>query len=417
MKELITAPLEFEKDGGVTSPLGFQASGVICGLKRSGQPDLALLYSEKPCHFSGMFTSSRFPAAPVQLCRERCAARSSIRAVVVNSGIANACTGETGYMNAKLTARHAADLLHLEEEDVLVGSTGRIGDQLPMEKIFSGIASAAAALSRGGGPDAVRAIMTTDTRPKRAAVSFVLNGKKVTIGGMTKGSGMIAPHMVPAVPHATMLCYLTTDAAIENKILSAWLTEAVECSFNRISVDNDMSTNDTCLILANGASGVEITSDGGQGAELFRSALRTLTQYLAKAMVLDGEGTTKLVTLEITSAGSESDAEKCARAIADSMLCKTAWFGCDPNWGRVLAAAGYSGAVFLPENVSMDYDELPVVRGGVDAGTSEQALADVLKRKDGFTIRLDLGAGTASRTMWTSDLSYEYVKINADYHT
>lgn len=410
-------PFDFVEGGGIASPLGFRASGVACGLKKSGNPDLALFCSNTPCCFAGLFTSNLFPAAPVQICRERCKTRTSVRAVVLNSGIANACTGENGLADARETARLAAEALGTEEMDVLVCSTGRIGVPLPMEKISSGIRAAAAALSREGSTDAVRAIMTTDTRPKQAAVSFVLGGKKVTIGAMTKGSGMISPRMAPAVPHATMLCCITTDAAMENAVLSEWLTEAVELSFNRIAVDNDMSTNDTCLILANGASGAEIAADDAKGAAVFRAALKALTQHLAKSMVMDGEGVSKLVTLKITSAQNPADAEKCARAIAHSMLCKTAWFGCDPNWGRILAAAGYSGAVFAPEKVSMDYDELPVVRGGADAGTQEEQLANVLKREGGFTIRLDLGAGDAACTMWTGDLSYEYVKINADYRT
>ncbi|MBR4075923.1 MAG: bifunctional ornithine acetyltransferase/N-acetylglutamate synthase, partial [Lentisphaeria bacterium] len=201
---------------------------------------------------------------------------------------------------------------------------------------------------------------------------------------------------------------------IDNGTLGSWLEDAVDKSFNRITVDNDMSTNDTCLIFANGASGVKISA--GNGENLFRKALVMVVQYLAKNMVMDGEGTTKMVSVEVTGAASEADARRCAKAIADSMLCKTAWFGCDPNWGRVLAAAGYSGATFQPENVSLDYDEMPVVRGGMDAGTPESELVEVLRR-DGFTLKLDLGAGNASHNIWTSDISYEYVKINADYHT
>lgn len=404
------------ENGGVCSAAGFQAAGIVCRLKKSGKPDLALVYSESPCHFAGTFTSNLFPAAPVVLCRERCRTQKTVQAVVVNSGVANACTGRTGYENAEKTAAYAASKLGIAAESVLVSSTGRIGVQLPMDKICTGIDLAVKALSREGGMDAVRAIMTTDTRPKHSAVSFMLDGKKVTVGGMTKGAGMIAPHMIPSAPHATMLCYITTDADVSNQLLLDFLTDAVEHSFNRITVDNDMSTNDSCLVFANGASGVSITSKDGKGADLFRAALRRVTEYLAMNMVMDGEGSTKMIDVRVTGAKTESDAKKCAKAICDSMLCKTAWFGCDPNWGRVLAAAGYSGADFSPENVTLDYDDYPVIRGGMDAGTPEETLAEALKKKS-FVLKLDLGAGNASYNMWTSDISYEYVKINADYHT
>ena len=413
MEQMKNEPV-FLENGSVTSPAGFQASGVACGLKKSGNPDFAMLFSEHPCNFAGTFTSNLFPAAPVQLCRERCANRETVRAVVVNSGIANACTGQTGYQGAVKMAEMTAGVLGIEPEDVLVSSTGRIGVQLPLEKIANGIRMAADALSSDGGAAASSAIITTDTRPKTTAVSFEIDGRRVTIGGMTKGAGMIAPRMLLAKPHATMLCYITTDAVIDNRTLGCWLEDAVDKSFNRITVDNDMSTNDTCLIFANGASGVKISA--GNGEDLFRKSLVMVVQYLAKNMVMDGEGTTKMISVEVTGAASESDARLCAKAIADSMLCKTAWFGCDPNWGRVLAAAGYSGATFKPENVTLDYDEMPVVRGGMDAGTPEADLVPVLQREE-FHLKLDLGEGSASHNIWTSDISYEYVKINADYHT
>lgn len=408
--------LNFVEDGGVASPKGFQASGVSAGLKQTGKSDLALIYSEFDCNFSGSFTSNLFPAAPVQLCRERVTKQDVIRAVVINSGSANACTGLQGYHNAQKTTKIAAKFLSIDPETVMVSSTGRIGVQLPMDKIEAGIEKAVKSLSPTSGSTAAAAIMTTDTCPKELAVSFTSDEKRVTIGGMTKGAGMIAPHMIVTKPHATMLCYLTTDAKIDNATLAELMEESVDQSFNRIRIDNDMSTNDTCLIMANGASGVEITKDSGSLMEMFKEALSMVTEHLARSMVMDGEGVTKFVTVEVRGAASREDAEKCARAIADSMLCKTAWFGCDPNWGRILAAAGYSGAAFSPVNVSLDYDEVPVVRGGQDAGTPESQLVTVLKR-DEFTICLDLGEGTASHHIWTSDLSYDYVKINADYHT
>ena len=407
---------DFVDNGGVTSPLGFRACGITAGLKRSGKPDFALVASDSDCSAAGTFTSNLFPAAPVRLCRERIAAGLPVRAVVAHSGVANACTGEQGYRDACLTAKEAAACLKVPETAVLVTSTGRIGVQLPMEKvILPGVRKAVTALARDGGSAASEAIMTTDTRPKQVAVRFRVNGKTVTIGGMTKGAGMISPRMLVCRPHATMLCYLTTDAAVSKEDLATFLTDGVDVSFNRISVDNDMSTNDTCLLLANGASGVAIHAGTPEG-DAFRAALTMVMQHLAKAMVLDGEGVSKFITVEVRGAATADDAEKCARAIADSMLCKTAWFGNDPNWGRVLAAAGYSGAAFSPENVSLDYDEMPVVRGGMDAGTPESRLCEVVKRRS-FRVLIDLGEGVRSAIRWTSDLTHDYVTINADYHT
>jgi len=416
--ELNQNNLSFEviEGGGATSASGFEAAGVTCGLKRSGKADLALLYSTAPCNAAGTFTSNLFPAAPVVLCKERIEGGAGIRAVVVNSGVANACTGELGMKHALEVTELAAEALGINALQALSCSTGRIGVQLPMDKLAAGIKAAAAAKKPDGGHEAALAIMTTDTRPKECAVSFMAGGKKVTVGGMTKGAGMIAPHMYPAVPHATMLCFVTTDAAASNADLTKFLAEAVDVSFNRITVDNDMSTNDTCLLLANGASGAKIAYDGSEEAALFAAALRHVVQTLAKGMVMDGEGSSKFVEVLVTGAKDAAQAHICAKAIADSMLCKTAWFGCDPNWGRILAAAGYSGAQFKPEDVSLDYDDKPVVRGGMDAGTPEAELSELMKTGS-FTVHIDLGAGVASDVMWTSDITYDYVKINADYHT
>ena len=405
--------MDFIENGGVTSPMGFQAAGVCAGLKRSQAPDMALLRSETPCSFSGSFTSNLFPAAPVQLCKERVLKQKKIQAVVINSGVANACTGIEGYSNAEKMAELTARELNIAPEMVMVASTGRIGNQLPMDKIEKGIVMAAEALRPDGGAEAAEAIMTTDTKPKEIALSFGAGNRKVTIGGMCKGAGMIAPKMT--VPHATMLCCITTDCAISNDLLGSMLGEIVDDSFNKVTVDGDMSTNDTVIVMANGASGVEIR-EGSPEAEHFKMALTMVAQHLARAIAMDGEGATKFVCVEVRGAGTSRDAELCARTIANSLLCKTAWFGCDPNWGRVLAAAGRSGASFSAENVSLDYDEMPVVRNGMDAGTPEEELAQMMKRGE-FTVRLDLGEGHGSFTVWTSDVSYEYVKINADYHT
>ena len=405
--------MDFIENGGVTSPLGFQAAGVCAGLKRSQAPDMALIYSGTPCSFSGTFTSNLFPAAPVQLCRERVLRQEKIQAVIINSGVANACTGIEGYANAEKMAELTARELKIDPGMVMVSSTGRIGNQLPRDKIEHGIVLAAKALRPDGGAEAAEAIMTTDTKPKEIALSFVSGDRKVTIGGMCKGAGMIAPKMT--VPHATMLCYITTDCAISGELLGSMLGEAVDDSFNKVIVDGDMSTNDTVIVMANGASGVEIR-EGSPDALHFKVALSMVAQHLARAIAMDGEGATKFVSVEVGGAATRQEAEMCARTIANSLLCKTAWFGCDPNWGRILAAAGRSGANFSPENVSLDYDEMPVVRNGIDAGTPESELAQLMKRGE-FTVKLDLGEGHGSFTVWTSDVSYEYVKINADYHT
>ena len=262
--------MDFIENGGVTSPMGFQAAGVCAGLKRSQAPDMALLRSETPCSFSGTFTSNLFPAAPVQLCKERVLKQKKIQAVVINSGVANACTGIEGYGNAEKMAELTARELNIAPEMVMVSSTGRIGNQLPMDKIEKGIVMAAKALRSDGGAEAAEAIMTTDTKPKEIALSFGAGNRKVTIGGMCKGAGMIAPKMT--VPHATMLCYITTDCAISNELLGSMLGEIVDDSFNKVTVDGDMSTNDTVVVMANGASGVEIRN-GSPEAEHFKVAL------------------------------------------------------------------------------------------------------------------------------------------------
>ena len=374
---------------------------------------MAMIRSSVPANFSGAFTSCKFAAAPVLLDRERVLKQDKVSVVVVNSGNANACTGRPGYANAVKMCEMAAAELKITPEEVLVSSTGRIGVQMPMDVIAKGIKLAAAALSGDGGAAAAQAIMTTDTVPKRLACEVELSGGKVIIGGMTKGAGMIDPDM--KVPHATMLCYITTDAAVGNELLAEFIGKGADYSFNRINIDGDMSTNDSVIIMANGLSGVKVER-GSADAEIFYAALLQLMQGLAMKMVRDGEGVTKFVTIDVKGAASAADARKCAEAIANSLLCKTAWFGCDPNWGRVIAAIGYSGAEFDPEKVTLDYDQMPVVRDGQDAGTPERVLAEVLKKGD-FTVKVNLNAGSGCHTVWTNDISYEYVKINAEYHT
>ncbi len=401
-------------DGGsVTSTPGFLAAGVTAGFKRSGAPDFARLVSEDPANFSGAFTSCRFAAAPVQVCRERVLKSSFIRAAIINSGNANACTGASGVMNSEKSCRIVAAKLGVAPEEVMVSSTGRIGVQMPMELIERGVELAAKALTADGGAGAARAIMTTDTVPKCGALQVEIGGKTVTIGAMTKGAGMIDPFMT--VPHATMLCYITTDAGADNALLAELLADCVGKSFNRITIDGDMSTNDTTILLANGRSGVRLEK-GSKETKLFQGALLAIMRDLARRMVLDGEGATKLVTIDVKNARSEADAKLCAEAVANSLLCKTAWFGGDPNWGRVVAALGYSGAEFDPAKTDICYDHMPVVRQGGDAGTPEEALSGIVQQRE-FTIHVDLHDGTAAYEVLTCDVSYEYVKINADYHT
>jgi glutamate N-acetyltransferase/amino-acid N-acetyltransferase len=399
--------------GSVTSPKGFKASGITAGLKKSGNPDMALIYSESPANFSGAFTSCAFAAAPVLVCRERVKNQDKIQAVIVNSGNANACTGKPGIENAEKMCEQAGSLLGICPKSVMVSSTGRIGTQMPMAIIEKGIALAVAALSCDGGKKAAGAIMTTDTRPKAMAVELNLGGKTVVIGAMAKGAGMIDPKM--EVPHATMLCYIATDAAADNALLGKFLAQGVDESFNRVTIDGDMSTNDTTIIMANGASGVKINQGTPEEAAFYK-ALLFVMQSLAKEMALDGEGATKLVNVVIENAASKADAALAANAIANSLLCKTAWFGCDPNWGRVIAAIGYSGAKFEPDNVVIHYNDKPVVCNGQDAGTPEAVLAELMKERE-FTINVNLNSGHSNYNVWTCDISYEYVKINADYHT
>jgi len=403
----------FLENGSITSPAGFKASGIASGLKLSGAPDMAMIYSDTPANFSAAFTSCVFAAAPVLLGRERVLKQKTLRAVVVNSGNANSCTGKTGMSNANKMCELAARDLSVQPEEVIISSTGRIGVQLPMKIISNGIAKAAAALDYSSGAEAAAAIMTTDTVPKSAAVSIELSSGKVTLGAMTKGVGMIDPDM--HVPHATMLCYITTDAIIDNSLLNDFLGRGVENSFNRITIDGDMSTNDTTVIMANGLSEVEIKA-GSKDAEIFYHALQTLLQQLAREMVMDGEGATKFVTIYIENAKDAASAKACAEQIANSLLCKTAWFGSDPNWGRIVMAMGHSYVDFDPDLVNVYYDDQVVVINGGDAGTPEEELAKVLQNRE-FSITVDMNAGNAKYWVWTCDISYEYVKINAEYHT
>ncbi len=406
--------IKFIENGSVTSVPGFKASGITCGLKKSGNPDMALVFAEKPANFAGVFTSCVFAAAPVRVCQKKVRSSAAAQAFIINSGNANACTGTSGLANAEKMCALTAAGLNIAPESVLVASTGRIGVQIPMDIIEKGIKLAVSGLAADGGNQAAQAIMTTDTVPKAAAVSVEINGKTVTIGAICKGVGMIDPHMTVA-PHATMICCITTDVKCDNALLEKLLADNADNSFNRITVDGDMSTNDSCVIFANGDSGVTL-EENSAAADIFKAALLALMQNLARKQVMDGEGATKFVAVEVDGAPDTESAKHLAEAVANSLLCKTAWFGCDPNWGRIVAALGYAGVKFDPDKVDVFYDDKIVVSKGGDAGTPEKDLAQILQNRE-FTVKVHLNQGKGEYWVWTSDVSYEYVKINAEYHT
>ena len=397
-------------EGGVTAPSGFRASGLHCGIKASGKPDLSLIVSNTPASAAGVFTVNLAKAAPVYLCQDHLkSSRGSAIAIVTNSGCANACTGPQGTADAKEMAQVTAKAIGCREDHVLVASTGVIGVNLKMDKIRAGVPQAVAALATDGGAAAARAIMTTDPFPKEYAVEVdtKLLGT-FRVGGMCKGSGMIEPRM------ATMLGYLTTDAAVEPELLQRAVTEAARYTFNAITVDGEPSTNDCVFALANGASGVTINEGHYR---VFVEALRTVAHELALGIVRGGEGATKLIAITVTGAASDADAWMAARAIANSPLVKTAVHGGDPNWGRLIAAAGRSGAQFVLDGARVQIGSLVLFENGRPFDELAPKAADYLMGKD-LAITVDLGAGGShSATVWTCDLSAEYVKINAEYRT
>jgi glutamate N-acetyltransferase/amino-acid N-acetyltransferase len=396
-------------EGGVTAPKGFKAAGVCAGIKVDAL-DLALLVSDVSAVVAGTFTTNAVQAAPVKLCK-RVVESGTARAVTVNSGCANACTGKNGMVAAEAVASATGEVLGIPVDEVLVCSTGTIGKPLPIDKISNGLPAAVEALSAEGGGAAARAIMTTDTVDKQYAVEVEIGETSVRIGGMAKGAGMIEPKM------ATMLAFITTDAAVAPAALQACLCGAVKKSFNRVTVDGDQSTNDTALIFANGCSGCEMLDESHADWHRFVDAVNAVTLELAKMMVKDGEGATKFVTITVDGAVTADDANKAAKAIANSLLCKTAWFGGDPNWGRVIAAVGYSGAQVDADLVDITFDDVAAVRQGQMAeGVTLSELEAVYARK-AFEILVDLNLGRASDTVYTCDCSYDYVKINAEYMT
>lgn len=396
-------------EGNITSPAGFKAATLRAGIKESRKrDDLALIVSDTPATVAGTFTSNRVKAPPVKLC-ERNLIWGQAQAIIINAGCANACTGEQGFQDAERMAELTATALNIGKNLVFVCSTGTIGIPLPMNKIEAAIPSLALALSPQGGPAVAEAILTTDLVKKEVAVTLSINGKTVTLAGITKGSGMIAPNM------ATMLAFITTDAAVDQRALQDCLRHAVDLSFNRIIVDGDESTNDTVLMMANGAAGTELLQKKHPDWKKFCHAVETLCHELAIRIVKDGEGATKFVTVTVNGAATRHDALLAARAIAKSPLVKTAWNGGDPNWGRLMAAIGYSGARIEESRINITFDEVGAVQGGKAAdGSSLKALEEVYAKK-AFTVKVDLQAGKASHTVYTCDLSKDYVAINAEY--
>lgn len=401
--------------GGVTAPKGFLANGVKAGIKKSGRPDLALLYSEVPAVAAGSFTTNVFQASPVKISKLHLRNRTH-EAIIVNSGNANCINGKTGDRNALRMAEYIARTMALKSREVLVASTGIIGKPLPVEKIEKAIPSLIGELSQRNGHRFSQAIMTTDTVAKEFALKMRLGTGYVTLGGACKGVGMIYPEM-KTERHATLLSFLTTDAAISKEMLEAALEEAIADSFNMVSVDGDMSTNDSCFILANGLAGnKKISSKDGNYKE-FTKALRFMCAELAKMIARDGEGATKFVEIEVCGASTVKDAKVIARKVSNSNLLKCCIYGQDPNWGRVIAACGASGVNFDPSKVDVYLGSVKALSGGAVSPAYDKALAARFFREKDIKIRIDLNGGTARTIAWTCDFSKEYVAINSEYST
>lgn len=402
-------------EGGVTSAQGFQAIGICAGIKKQ-RKDMAMLYSAKPCTLAGTFTSNLVKASPVIWDRDIVRNYGAAQACVMNSGVANACTGEQGDRYCAQSAQAAAEALGLSEEQILLASTGVIGVQLPIDRICEGIRTMSRMLSSSpeAGSAAAEAIMTTDTVRKEASVSFELGGRKVIMGGMTKGAGMIHPQM------GTMLCFLTTDAAISHEMAQKALLSCVQDSFNMISVDGDQSTNDTCLLMANGMAGNEEITQEGPDYDSFVEALSLLTKNLARRMAADGEGAHALFEVKVQGASTKQQAVTLAKSVIESSLVKTAISGHDANWGRIICAMGYSGAQFDPRKVNLTFrssaGEVLIAKDGVSTGYSEELATQILSQ-DEITAVIDLSEGSREAVAWGCDLTHEYISINADYRS
>ncbi len=404
-------------DGGVTAPKGFLAAGLRAGIKAGKtNKDMAMVYSEVPATVAGTFTKNRVYAAPVKWDRKIAEEQETAQAVVVNTGIANAATGEQGYQNSKKTAEETGRLLKLPAEQVLVASTGVIGFQLPMDVILDGVAKLVPNLthSRQAGLDAAEAILTTDTHKKEIAVEFTVGGVKCTMGAMSKGSGMIHPNM------GTMLCFITTDAAVDQGLLRQKLREVIDETYNMVSVDGDTSTNDTVLVLANGMSGAPKIETEGEDLDALTAALTEVCTYLAKQTAQDGEGATRLFTAHVTGAPDRETARTLAKSIITSSLTKAAIFGKDANMGRLLCAMGYSGAEYDTELVDVTMSSragsIQLVKGGTMPPFSEEEALRILEPEE-ITAEVELHQGDVEATAWGCDLTYDYVKINADYRS
>ena len=393
---------------GITYPQGIKAVGVKCGI-RFNKKDLALIYSEKLADARGTFTTNKFKAAPLVVTEKNLSlSGGKLQAVLINSGIANACTGEGGLKDAWETVNYVSKGLKINKEYVAVTSTGKIGEFLPMKNIENGLKEAISKLSTSGGTEAAEAILTTDTKKKEIAINFKLKGEEIRIGGMAKGSGMIQPSM------ATMLGFITSDISIKGELLQEALKQVVEKTFNMISVDGDTSTNDMVLVMANGLAGNKIVDKKDADYYKFLEALQHIAEYLAKCIAKDGEGATKMIEVEVQGAISFGEAKKIAKAVINSPLVKTAVFGKDPNWGRILAAVGYSGAEVMPDKIDL-YLKEKVVENGQPLTFSRQKLHEYLGSSDEVKIIIDLKMGEVNATAWGCDLTYDYVKINTKY--
>jgi len=393
---------------GITIP-GFTANGIHAGIKENGIKDLALIYSTVPARASGVFTRNCFKAAPVLLDKIRL--KSGIaQAVLINSGNANAATGQIGYQDAIAIAGSLANKLNIDNELILVASTGVIGRKLPVKKITFGMKNLVEGLHSNGLPAAAEAIMTTDKFPKIAYRKRVIGSKEITVCGIAKGAGMIEPHM------ATMLAFIITDAYVNYNLMKAVFREAVDKTFNAITVDGCTSTNDTAIILANGVAGNKEINETSRGFSPFKGMLLNVMSDLSQAMVRDGEGATKVIEIVINGAKSLRDAKKIAYAIANSNLVKTAFYGCDPNWGRIISAAGSAGVRFKADDVKLHLEEIPVFANGCGICGNERKLSQIMSREQ-IKLSLKLGMGNKFYRLYASDLSFEYIKINAHYHT
>ena len=397
------------KTAGVTYPQGFKAAGVRAGIKKSGNLDVAVIHTEKVAAVAGVFTQNLVAAAPVRVSKI-VVGTGTAHGIVANAGCANACTGEQGLRDAEQMAEIAAKELNCRQDDIVVASTGVIGVNLPMDKMEAGIKKAVAELSTEGSVNAGNAIVTTDTYSKACATEIEIDGKEIRFGAIAKGSGMIRPNM------ATMLCFITTDIDIDQKLLQESLSEINEVTFNMVSVDGDMSTNDMVIVLANGAAGNKKITEKNSDYEKFYSTLKNICTELAKRIAADGEGATKFLTIKVSGAENFDDAKKVGMSVANSPLVKTAFFGEDPNWGRVICAVGYSGVKISPEKTVIKFGDIPVYAHSVGAKYDADALRKVMADKN-ILIDIELGLGDSEATVWSCDFSYEYVKINGEYHT